>query len=125
MKFNFQLGLAVVVLFLAALVASALTPLRETVTLAGGAGVWTNTRDYVVGRLVRVDVAGTTPAAATGTISHVIGTVTNSLGSVVCASGAGTHLETNTVYIFKGDKIPFADFGTNAASALLVFELFP
>lgn len=125
MKWNFQLALAVVTLFLAALVASALTPLRETVTLSAGAGTWTNGRDYVVGRLVRVDVAGATPATSTGTIRHVVGTVTQTLGSVVCASGAGTHLETNTVYIFKGDKIPFTGFGTNSATALMVFELFP
>ena len=125
MRLRVQLGLAVAALFLAALAASAVTPLRETVSLSGGKGTWTHGRDYVVGRLVRVDVTGAGAATCTGTITHVIGSVTQTLGSVTCSAGAGTYLETNKVYVFKGDKVSLAGFGTNTATALLVLELFP
>jgi hypothetical protein len=104
---------------------AAVTPSRSTVTLSAGAGNWTNAEDYVVAKFVRVQATGVVPATSTGSVLHINGTVTNTLCTLITATGVGTYTETNVTYFFKGDMLRVTGVGTNAGSATLIFDKYP
>lgn len=123
-QFKFSLIALLLVIVCIASVAVAVTPSRDSVTLVLGAGGSTNTEDYVVKKLIRVDVSGVQPASVTGTISWVSDNLTNQIGTVICTSGAGTYYETQAVHVFKSGKLVFA-IGTNAGTVRATFDNYP
>jgi len=105
-------------------VSLAMTPVRESITLAAGSGSYTNNRDYQIIKLVGVEVYGTQPAANTQAVVRVTSGNTNSIGSVVAASGSGSLAVTSTVYLFKGDVLQLTG-STNAGTAYIIGEVYP
>lgn len=114
----------------AALIAGAAfaeVPHKATASFALGAATIENTKDYVVWTPKTIDVSGVLPAAATGTVKHVEDGITNTVATIIVASGVGSTTVTNGPYLFKGGKLVFSAFGTNAAagSVKVVFTQYP
>jgi hypothetical protein len=126
-KHRFDLTLAAIGILMTVLVAlaMALTPVRKEITLTDGAGTWENTENYKVYKLKIVRFSGGEPEAVTPNVSHVAGDVTTEIGSVTLSSGAGSIVDTNTTYIFKGDLISIGGELTNDAEVQLILEAYP
>jgi hypothetical protein len=103
------------------------TPSTETVTLGTttGTAAFTNTRDYVAAKLVSIEFFNSADVVSTCTVTRVRSGRTNTVGSVALSDGAGIHRETNTIYLFKGDVLNFANSTATGAVAELTFELLP
>lgn len=102
-------------------------PHKASESFALGAATIENTKDYVVWTPKTIDVSGVLPASATGTVKHVEDSVTNTVATITVASGLGTTVVTNGPYLFKGGKLVFSGFGTNAAAGTVrvVFTQYP
>jgi|GEM_PF-2552366 len=110
-----------------AILATAGTPSTETVTLGTttGTGAYTNARDYVAVKLVSIEVFNSLASSSTVTVARVRSGRTNTVGSIALSSGAGIHRETNTIYLFKGDVLNFANSTATGAVAEITGVLEP
>jgi len=87
---------------------AATTPVAESVTVGtNGVATWTNARDYVAFNLVSIEAFQAGSADSTCTVTRVRSGRTNTVGSVVISSSAGTYNETNTIYFFPDDTLTF------------------
>jgi hypothetical protein len=103
----------------------AANPLAEAVTLNAitGTGSYTNTRNYTTMQLVNLEVFQSLCATSTVTCTRVRSGRTNTVAAIALSSGAGIYRETNTVYLFKGDVLHFANVVPNDVSATAVVEI--
>lgn len=114
-------------MFCAAAAIAAITPFTETVTLGTttGTGSYTNARDYSAVKLVSIEVFNSLDSTSTVTVSRVRSGRTNTVAAIALADGAGVHRETNTIYLFKGDVLNFANSTATGAVAEITGELMP
>lgn len=77
-----------------------------------------------VAKVVQVNVTGSAVAAGTVILSRVSAdsATTNDLITVTCSSGAVTYNETNSVYLFAGDKILRGGTATNGTCRVVVAQ---
>ena len=97
-----------------------------TLSRTAGTATWTNTVQYGAVELDRVDIIGSYDAASTVTVSRVIasGAMTNTIGTIVLASGAGSYnivptTATGPKFLQYGDKITFANSTATGAVAYI------
>lgn len=102
-------------LALCVVVVKAETPVEKRASLVLGAATLSQADDYVVYQVKRVEVFGVLPVAYTGAIVRVSNGLTNSLGTIVVASGTGAATNLSE-YLFKGDELKFTGVGTNAGT---------
>ncbi len=132
-----NLGMAIAALALSAVIVAkaAETPAQKALVLqVPGAVTWTNEKPYAVFQLNSVEFSGLQPNDATAVVKRISTvlpdnstnrvTVTNTLASVVCTSGAGavTNLTRN---FFYGDKVLISAAGTNAGNTILTGKELP
>jgi hypothetical protein len=100
---------------------------RSSVTLSTTAGTatWTNDVAYSALDLKRVSVKGNLSASATVTVSRVTsdGVWTQTVGTVVAATGEGTQATLAYNYLKYGDKLTFLNSGTTGAVMLVEYEV--
>jgi len=122
-----RIAIVSLLLIAAAAIVLAATPFTETVTLGTttGTGAYTNARDYVAVKLVTIEVFNSLASSSTVTVSRVRSGRTNTVGSIALNSGAGIHRETNTIYLFKGDVLNFANSTATGAVAEITGVLEP
>lgn len=101
------------------------TPKADTATISAGGWSWTNTEEYAAVKLISLEAFGMQPADSTQTVKRIRDGRTNTVGSIVGATGAGIYRETNTVYLFKGDVLVGSGAGTNAGTVEVVGEELP
>lgn len=87
------------------------TPFRVTVSVdTNGVGSWTvggvNNGVFAAAKLQTLLSTG--GVGSTDTVSYVVGTSTNTAGSLVLAAGAKALSLTNTPWLFTGDKVNIA-----------------
>ncbi len=104
-----------------ALPALAGTPAQKSITVNAGSGSWALDRDYAAFRITHVLSAGVAAQTNTIMIVQADGTITNTLGTILCATSK-IFLSTNTIWLFKGDRIQITGTDTNAQKALIVGE---
>ena len=126
-KFGFSvlIGLVSVVWCLVSVFAA--NPLAETVTLGTttGTGSYTNTRNYVTMQLVNLEIFQSLNATSTVTVARVRSGRTNTVAAIALTGGAGIYRETNTIYLFKGDVLHFANSVVTGAVAEITVNLHP
>lgn len=98
------------------------TPVQKSITVVGTGAAWTLDRDYAAFRVTHVLTAGAASTTNTIKVVQADGSITNTLGSIVQASG-NIFLQTNTIWLFKGDAVRIESTQTNAFNALIVGEL--
>lgn len=123
---NKFLSATIALLAVAATVAIAGTPFRETLTVTGGSGVYTYATDGIkkpYAEAIKIQ-AIITPSAATttNTIKVVDGTVTNTIATKVVAANDSETVLTNDWWHFAGEKIIIECSATNAFTAIIVGE---
>lgn len=100
---------------------------RKIVTLGTttGTATWVNDYNYAALALKRVWIAGNADAVATVTVTRVTSdnVYTQTVGSIVCASGAGSTATLTAAYLKPGDKLAFANSTATGATAMVEFEL--
>jgi nanoRNase/pAp phosphatase (c-di-AMP/oligoRNAs hydrolase) len=103
------------------------TPVAETVTLGTttGTGNYTHSRDYVSLKLVSIEVFNSADLTSTCTVTRVRSGRTNTVAAIALSDGAGIHRETNTIYLFKGDVLNFANSTATGAVAEITGVLEP
>lgn len=108
-----------------AAIALAATPFTETVTMNAttGTGSYINNRNYDTVKLVSIEVFQSLCATSTVTVARVRAGRTNTVATIALSSGAGIHRETNTIYLFKGDVLNFANVVPADVSATAVAEI--
>lgn len=117
--FAVLIGLVSVVCCLVSVFAA--NPLAETVTLGTttGTGAYTNTRNYATMQLVKLEVFQSLDATSTCTVTRVRSGRTNTVAAIALTGGAGEYWETNTVYLFKGDVLNFANVNVTGTGAVV------
>ena len=103
------------------------TPFAATVTLGTntGTGSYTNTRDYYAAQLVSLEVFQSLDLTSTCTVTRVRSTRTNTVAAIALTAGAGRYFETNTIYLFKGDVLNFANSTATGAVVEITGKLHP
>ncbi|MFO7534718.1 MAG: hypothetical protein R6X19_03385 [Kiritimatiellia bacterium] len=97
------------------------TPFKTAVTVTAGTSTTTMDRDYYATKVTHVLTGA---VAGTNTVKVVQDNCTNTIGTIVVASG-NILVVSNTVWLFKGDKILVENNFTNTHSAVIVGELAP
>lgn len=91
-----------------------------------GTRIWTNTTDYAALELKRLWVIGNASATATVTVHRITSdsAYTQSVGTVVCTSGAGNQATLTASYLAPGDKLRFVNgVTTNATTLMIEYEV--
>jgi hypothetical protein len=110
-KSRFMFVLSVLLVLLAVLVpvlVLAVTPNTVPVTVPiAGVATWTNATEYYAFKLTSIEAFQAGEAASTCTVTRIRSGRTNTVATVDIASSAGVYYLTNTIYLFKGDKLKF------------------
>lgn len=101
------------------------TPISQTASLAAGSGTYTNNREQQILKLEVIELFATDPASATATVVRVQDNLTNTVATIVCASGVGRYNETNTTYVFKSGQLRVSAAGTNTGTMRVTGQLLP
>lgn len=118
-------GLALCALAVCAVYAD--NPLAESVTLGTttGTAAYTNARDYATLQLVKLEIFQSSDATSTVTVTRVRSSRTNTVAAIALTGGAGDYWETNTVYLFKGDVLNFANSTATGAVCEITTKIQP
>ena len=117
-------------LLIAGILAPALAgdnPVTVPITLGTttGTGAYTNTRDYTTMQLVSIEVFQSLDLTSTCTVTRVRSSRTNTVAAIALTAGAGRYFETNTIYLFKGDVLNFANSTATGAVVEITGKLHP
>jgi hypothetical protein len=99
--------------------AEAATPFTEDVNLAA-TNAYQVTRDYQAEKLLTVEAFGANATTGTVAFVRIREDRTNAVGSITLAGGAGVWRATNTVWLFRGDRL---EFKHNAGATSSVVEI--
>lgn len=97
------------------------TPFKTAVTVTAGTSTTTLDKDYYATKVTHILTGAT---GGTNTIKVVQNNCTNTIGTIAVASG-NLLVVSNTVWLFKGDKIIVENNFTNTHPAVIVGELAP
>ena len=96
----------------------------QTLSTTLGTATWTNTQKYAALELKRIWIEGDLNINNTVTVSRVTadGTYTQSVGSIVCASYAGSTASFTAAYLKYGDMLKFSSTIVTGGVAMIEYE---
>lgn len=99
-------------------VQAASTPVQKLATTTLGSCTYTQSPDYIVFELNKIEYFNLLPITLTGAVKRVSGDFTNTVvSSVVLTTGTGSSTNLSE-YLFKGDKLIYTGFGTNSGGSI-------